>query len=181
MKNTVYLLSAILLFSCGDQEPKKKITINQEELSKFLAEYNVEYQRLLVIASEAEWKLNTYIVEGDTVSGNAASAANQQMVDFTGSELNIEKAMMFLEVDSLLTNLERRQLNTILYKAGGAPAVGGAGPLPVGDPLPLSAAPLAIPAEIPAQPSNSALLAAFSNMPSRLPPTGNVPALTKPN
>ncbi|HIA35827.1 MAG TPA: peptidase [Flavobacteriales bacterium] len=127
MKNNIFIVLLSTLIACGVNTENKETdkALDKEALSKFLTEYNAEYQRLLTIASEAEWKLNTYIVEGDTVSGNAASAANQQMVDFTGSEENIEHAMGFLEYDSLLNNLERRQLNNILYKAGGAPAIAG--------------------------------------------------------
>ena len=116
MKNSISIVLLATLISCGGNTENQETTntLDKEALSSFLTSYNAEYQRLLTIASEAEWKLNTYIVEGDVVSGKAASAANQQMVDFTGSEENIERAMGFLEYDSLLNNLERRQLNNIL-------------------------------------------------------------------
>ncbi|MBL4657970.1 MAG: peptidase, partial [Flavobacteriales bacterium] len=124
MKIYVPIVLLSLLISCG-QDTGREITksLDKEALTKFLSEYNAEYQRLLTLSSEAEWVLNTKIVEGDTISGPAASAANQVMVDFTGSEENINLARGFLEFDSLLNNLERRQLETILYKAGGAPAI----------------------------------------------------------
>ena len=69
------------LISCGGNTENQETTntLDKEALSQFLTAYNAEYQRLLTIASEAEWKLNTYIVEGDTVSGKAASASRSRI------------------------------------------------------------------------------------------------------
>ena len=96
-----------------------------ETAEQFLAAYNSKYQELLSVASEAEWKANTYIVEGDSITEQEVTKANKAMADFTGSQENIDKARKFLE-DKNLSPLVAKQLRSVLYKAGGAPASAGA-------------------------------------------------------
>jgi len=52
----------------------------------FLDNYAKEYQRLLKIASEAEWRANTFIKEGDTLTDKAVEEANKRFASFTGSK-----------------------------------------------------------------------------------------------
>ncbi len=96
-----------------------------EEVQVFLDEYNQNYQRLLVDYSEAEWELNTRIVEGDTLASSKAQEANRKIAAFTGSKENIEKARHYLNDVENLSELQVKQLNTILYMAASNPEVAG--------------------------------------------------------
>ncbi len=96
-----------------------------EEVQVFLDEYNQNYQRLLVDYSEAEWELNTRIVEGDTLASSKAQEANRKIAAFTGSKENIEKARHYLNHVENLSELQVKQLNTILYMAASNPEVAG--------------------------------------------------------
>ncbi|MBL4624345.1 MAG: M2 family metallopeptidase [Flavobacteriales bacterium] len=91
------------------------------EATEFLAGYNRDYQLLLRFASEAEWVLNTRIIEGDTLAATAAAQANEQFAAFTGSAENIEKATEFLKSKEQLNRLQILQLEKILYEAGSNP------------------------------------------------------------
>ncbi|HZW38251.1 MAG TPA: M2 family metallopeptidase [Ignavibacteriaceae bacterium] len=93
----------------------------QKEVQQYLNEYNKTYQVLLKDYNEAEWKLNTYIVEEDTLSSAAARVANENFAKFTGSKENIEKSTKYLKEKDKLTDLQVRQLNAILYAAGSFP------------------------------------------------------------
>ncbi len=94
----IITLSVLALFSCSGNQEKKAVNDNGiKKADQFLLSYNKQYQQLLRIASEAEWVLNTRIVEGDTIAASAASAANEQFAAFTGSEENIKTATELLE------------------------------------------------------------------------------------
>ena len=73
MKN-LYLTFIICVFfvACEDTELKKNI-----ELDKYLASYNDTFKILLVVATEAEWKSNTEIREGDTLTSYNTRKANE--------------------------------------------------------------------------------------------------------
>lgn len=110
------------LFSCAGNQEKNTVKESViEKTDKFLLSYNIQYQQLLKIASEAEWVLNTRIVEGDTTAASAASAANEQFASFTGSEKNIKTAKELLEQRDKLDQLQVLQLEKILYEAGSNP------------------------------------------------------------
>lgn len=96
---------------------------NQAEVDAFLQEYNSEFQRLLAAAAEAEWTLNTKIVDGDTITQAMAEEANKAMAAYTGSVENIEKAKKFLAMSENLSNIQVRQLEAILYGAGSNPMI----------------------------------------------------------
>jgi peptidyl-dipeptidase A len=93
----------------------------RKEVDQYLESYNKTYRELYTAASEAEWRLNTYIVEGDTESQKRAQEAHGKMAEFTGSVDNIETATNYLERKDELTPLQVKQLETILYMAGGSP------------------------------------------------------------
>ncbi|HEX9776969.1 MAG TPA: M2 family metallopeptidase, partial [Geopsychrobacteraceae bacterium] len=114
------IFAAGILFSCesGDQAFPGKV-------KAYLHNYNQQYQGLLKEAAEAEWRLNTYIVEGDTVTKRKVERANEKMAAFTGSEANIEKSRWFLTQHKKLSDLQIRQLEYILYRAGKNPAIAG--------------------------------------------------------
>jgi peptidyl-dipeptidase A len=122
MKNifiiTVFI--SAILSSCNSPSNQQK---NQEEVQTYLEQYNATYQKLLKISSEAEWRLNTKIVEGDSLTSKAAEESNEIMAKFTGSKENIEKATKFLTHKNDLTPIQIKQLEVILYKAGSNPEI----------------------------------------------------------
>jgi len=95
----------------------------QKEVQDYLDSYNKQYQQLLKEASEAEWKLNTHIVEGDTLTSYNAERANEKFALFTGSTENIEKSRKYLQDKDKLTPLQVRQLESILFFAGSNPEI----------------------------------------------------------
>lgn len=95
----------------------------ENEVQKFLDEYNLTFQKLLAEASEAEWTLNTKIIEGDTITSGIAEKATEAMNKFTGSKLNIEKAKEYLSKKEKLLPIQVKQLEVILYMAGGSPEI----------------------------------------------------------
>ncbi|MFT5144781.1 MAG: hypothetical protein ACI80V_003040 [Rhodothermales bacterium] len=58
---------------------------NSPEAQEFLDGYTARYQELSYAAAEAEWTLNTRIVEGDTVAAWEANRANEAYAAFTSS------------------------------------------------------------------------------------------------
>ncbi|MFN0244790.1 MAG: M2 family metallopeptidase [Planctomycetota bacterium] len=93
----------------------------QREVDAYLTEYGVEFQRLYSASLEAEWASNTHIVEGDDTNATRTRAANESLAAFTGSSANIETARRYARQSERLTALQRRELQTILFKAGGNP------------------------------------------------------------
>ncbi len=83
------LLAAASLAACSNG--------HEEEARAFLADYTVEYQKLAYESSEAEWRSNTRIVEGDTTNAYRTRMANEALAAFTGSTENIETARRFLQ------------------------------------------------------------------------------------
>ena len=126
-KSVFYIPLAIFLISWSSSQPGggKPNTFQQEVQAK-LDSYNKKWQQLLFASAEAEWLLNTHIVEGDEITGQKAEAANKAFAEFTGSKENIEFAQNALKRKKELTPLQVRQLETILFMAGGSPATAGA-------------------------------------------------------
>lgn len=124
MKNFYFFAFLLLLTSCGANQTEQNEKFKQE-VQEYLDYYNSEYQKLLIPSAEAEWALNTKIVEGDTMNKHNAEVANQNMAKFTGSKENIEKSKKYLEKKSLLSPIQVKQLETILYMAGGMPETAG--------------------------------------------------------
>ncbi len=124
MKKILIILSAFLLiYSCGNdqnanQSANKSI---QDSVQTYLDGYNKKYQELSVISNEADWKSNTHIVEGDTINSAALNIAQEEYAKFTGSSGNIETATKYLTKKDKLTELQVKQLKSILYKAANNP------------------------------------------------------------
>jgi len=114
-------ISALFAISCDKQEPNHHAEI-QGEVQQYLDKYNLEYQKYLTEAAEAEWVLNTKIVEGDTISATKSKIANEAFAAFTGSKENIEMSKKYLEHKEHLTPLQVKQLEAILYFAGANPS-----------------------------------------------------------
>lgn len=126
MKKTILYASALfMLVSCGNRKENKADEAFQKETQTKLDEYNLAWQKLLKESSEAEWTLNTHIVEGDTLTGKKAEEANKAFAAFTGSKENIEFAQQALTKKDQLTPLQVKQLETILFMAGGSPETAG--------------------------------------------------------
>jgi peptidyl-dipeptidase A len=120
---SLFLLT--LFFSCNNNKiEEKNSSLNLEnEVQLYLDKYNTEFQKLLAEASEAEWTLNTKIVEGDTITSNIAEQATEAMNKFTGSKENIEKTKEYLSKKDKLLPIQIKQLEAILYMAGGSPEI----------------------------------------------------------
>jgi peptidyl-dipeptidase A len=93
----------------------------EKDAQEFLANYNVDYQKLYYESGIAEWRSNTVIVEGDTMNAYNTRMANEALAAFTGSKKNIEKARELLEHKDQLTDLTVRQLKEVLYMAANNP------------------------------------------------------------
>lgn len=116
--------------SCGGTtEVETKTEINQEalvkEVDEYLSEYNKTFQQLLTEQNEAQWALNTHMVKGDTTASYNAGVADEAMSKFTGSKTNSDKAQEYLKHKNLLNDIQRRQLDYILFLAGGSPEAAG--------------------------------------------------------
>lgn len=128
MKSKYFFAFALTLslFILSSNTPKKedKKAI-QKRVQTYLDSYNAELQKVLYAASLAQWELQTHIVEGDTMAKHRAAIADEAYADFTGSVANIDSAKKFLEWKDKLTDLQRRQLQAILFQAGNNPATAG--------------------------------------------------------
>ena len=125
--SSLIFVSMLLLVACNDSkdiesEANKGL---QDSVQKYLTDYNNKYKEFYYAASEAEWVLNTHIVEGDTLAEHEVKIASKAWADFTGSEENINTADGFLTVKDKLTPLQVKQLNAIKYAAAGNPATLG--------------------------------------------------------
>lgn len=118
MKKVIPFLIAATCFLCACNREKTAI---QHETKLFLESYNAKYVELCALTNEAQWKVNTMIVEGDTTNAKAAERANETYAAFTGSKENIETATRLLGKKQYLTPLEIKQLEKILYLAANNP------------------------------------------------------------
>jgi len=91
------------------------------EAQKFIDEYEAMWTKLRYESSQAEWKSNTMIVEGNDTNSKATVAANEKLVGFTGSKKNIDGATKFLKQKDKLTPIQVKQLQAILYIAASNP------------------------------------------------------------
>lgn len=94
----------------------------QAEAQAFLDGYTKKFLELYYVTSQAEWRSNTHIVEGDDSNAKATQAAQAAMAAFTGSAEVIAKTRGFLAKKSELTDLQVSQLEKILYAAANNPA-----------------------------------------------------------
>ena len=103
------------------QSPKVDILSLPQQARAFIDAYTEQYQQLYYASALAEWKSNTYIMEGDTATAAATRRANEALAKFTGSQENIEQARFFLKYRDKLPPLQVRQLERILYQAANNP------------------------------------------------------------
>ena len=100
--------------SCNDAS-------QQDDPQKFIDSYTQQYLKLYATSSEAQWKANTEIKEGDSTNTLAAQRADEAMAAFTGSKENIEHAKKFLEDKDNISDVQKKQLELILYAAANNP------------------------------------------------------------
>jgi peptidyl-dipeptidase A len=93
----------------------------RKDAQKFIDEYTAEWSRLRYESAQADWRSNTYIVEGDDTNAKATVAAAEKLAAFTGSKANIDAATAFLKQKDKLTAIQILQLQAILYKAADNP------------------------------------------------------------
>ncbi len=110
-----WLFAIILFQSCFSN---KEI---QRDAQEFIDNYTRDYVHLYYKSSKAEWASNTIIKEGDTTLSHKTNLANEAMAAYTGSEEIIKTAQDFLKSKSKLTDLQQRQMETILYQAASSP------------------------------------------------------------
>jgi peptidyl-dipeptidase A len=123
-------VTAVLLCSCGgntanENKTETKDTAFVNEVQSYLDEYNQKFQELLYAQNEAQWALQTKIIPGDTVASTNAGIADENMSNFTGSKENSDKATKYLERKAELDEIQVRQLDYILFLAGGSPEAAG--------------------------------------------------------
>lgn len=113
-------LLTIVFHACKDEASQHK-----QEVQAYLDAYNKTYRELYSAASEGQWKLNTRIIEGDTMNAYNARQADEAMAKFTGSQENIDKAKAFMKWEKDLSPIQIKQLKKILYLAAGNPESAG--------------------------------------------------------
>jgi peptidyl-dipeptidase A len=114
-------MTALCIVSCSKSERKAK-EIYHPQAASYLDGYSIEFKRLSTEANEAAWLLNTKIEEGDTVTQKLYEAAAKKLTDFTGSLANIDSSKKYLAIADQLSPIQKRQMEYILFLAGGAPA-----------------------------------------------------------
>jgi peptidyl-dipeptidase A len=112
---------SVVLSACSTAE--KKVTDGTHpQAAVYLEHYSRQYQQLSKEANEASWVLNTRIEEGDTLTQKQYERAAKRLTDFTGSLANIDSAKKYLAVSDQLSPVQKRQMDYVLFLAGGAPA-----------------------------------------------------------
>ncbi len=117
MKTIFFILvSFFIMLSCTQNAQL------QSDAQAYLDSYTEEFQKLYYKSAKAEWKSNTYIMEGDTITKKTTTEANEALAGFTGSKENIDTAREFLKQKDLLKPLQVKQLEAVLYAAAGNPS-----------------------------------------------------------
>jgi peptidyl-dipeptidase A len=95
--------------------------VTQAAVQAYIDSYATEYQKLYTASSEAQWASNTRIVEGDSTNAVRTRAADEALNAFVGSTQNINTIRTFLRASSVITPLQKRALEAMLYNAGTGP------------------------------------------------------------
>lgn len=111
----LFFFLSVLLFACASPEKRQK------EAQAFIDAYSAKYKELAYASSEAQWAVNTKIVEGDSTNAVAARKADEALAAFSGSTENINTARAFLNEKQNLLPLQVKQLEKILYAAANNP------------------------------------------------------------
>jgi len=124
MKSTYLFIFifTLCIFSCATENNDQSI---QLQAQAYLDSYNNQFQALYYTDELAQWKLNTHIVQGDTLSQHIADEADKALAKYTGSKSNIDSAKKYLDIKDKLTPLQVRQFEVILFNAGNNPEIAG--------------------------------------------------------
>lgn len=117
-----FLFGIVILFASCNPSPEEKKAKLQQTADTYLLAYNEEFQKLYTTAAEAEWTLNTKIVQGDTITQKVYEEVKKKYTDFLGSQANIDSAKKYLGLKDQLTSLQVKQFESVLFAAGGSPA-----------------------------------------------------------
>lgn len=90
---------------------------------RFIEDYTEQYLILYYDLSKAQWQSNTHIEKEDTLNAYNTQKASEAFAAFVGSIDVIEKTQDLLQQKELLSPLQIKQLETILYTAANSPAV----------------------------------------------------------
>lgn len=121
-KHLILFSAAVLLFGCGgNKDSGTADKALQDSVQTYLDAYNKKYQELNIIANETSWMTQIRIVEGDSTNSVANNKAQEEYAKFSGSSENIAMATKYLAQKDKLTELQVKQLKSILYKAANNP------------------------------------------------------------
>jgi peptidyl-dipeptidase A len=113
----IALGAMLTLAACSSSNQEK----TQQEAQQFIDSYTTQYVKLYTSSSEAQWTANIEIIPGDSTNTLNAQKADEAMAAFTGSKENIEQAKKFLEHKDQLTDVQRKEIELILYYAANNP------------------------------------------------------------
>lgn len=111
-------LGMLLFIRCQENE---RTGGNELEISRFLEIYSDSFLQLYTTCAEATWRIATGGDRIDTAETRALERARNNFAAFTGNAYHIKTAENFLKKKSKLTEVERRQLDRILYLAARNP------------------------------------------------------------
>jgi peptidyl-dipeptidase A len=114
-------VACVLFAACQSGEvglEKQRLRAGADE---FLGAYTVRFQELYRASSEAQWAANISIVEGDDTNQKRQQEADEALAAFTGSVENIERARSLLAQGEALTEIQRLQLESVLFRAASGP------------------------------------------------------------
>ena len=94
---------------------------NPQEVQDFIDRYTATYVDLYKVASEAEWASNTVILDGVSTIDDVTKVANEALSRHTGSVEVINKVKEYLSKPEGLSDLQIKELKTILYAAANNP------------------------------------------------------------
>lgn len=120
--STCALAALLFVPACNSARDATEDAGLRAEAGRFLDAYNARYRELATASAEAQWASNTHIVEGDDTNATRTRAADEALAAFTGSVENIESSRRFLARKDRLEPLQAKQLEAVLFKAGGNPA-----------------------------------------------------------
>jgi peptidyl-dipeptidase A len=115
------LVACVLFAACRSGEvglEKQRLRAGADE---FLGAYTARFCELYRASNEAQWTANISIVEGDDTNQKRQQEADEALAEFTGSVENIERARGLLAHGDSLTEIQRLQLESVLFRAASGP------------------------------------------------------------
>ncbi|MBI3208976.1 MAG: M2 family metallopeptidase [Candidatus Solibacter usitatus] len=117
-------LTAIFLYGCSQPATTTSSAAvpaagtNRADVREFLEMYNTLERRIGAVSNEADWNAITDVTEEHT---GARTGANRAHAAFQGSRYIIDTSKNFLNAKQTLSDLEFRQLDSILLNAAESP------------------------------------------------------------